>query len=112
MQKILLLLNSNLLLVKNKHLQKRKKTKKQTKQQKQQQQQKQKQNKKKTKRKNKQAKIIKNLIHSIPSSKKLRDIYLHYASINTLPESFFFLALTVACRNYSPKHMMTRDICG
>ena len=110
MQKILLLLNSNLLLVKNKHLQKRKKTKKQTKQQKQQQQQKQ--NKKKTKRKNKQAKIIKNLIHSIPSSKKLRDIYLHYASINILPESFFFLALTVACRNYSPKHMMTRDICG
>ena len=110
MQKILLLLNSNLLFVKNKHLQKRKKTKKQTKQQKQQQQQKQ--NKKKTKRKNKQAKIIKNLIHSIPSSKKLRDIYLHYASINILPESFFFLALTVACRNYSPKHMMTRDICG
>ena len=110
MQKILLLLNSNLLLVKNKHLQKRKKTKKQTKQQKQQQQQKQ--NKKKTKRKNKQAKIIKNLIHSIPSSKKLRDIYLHYASINILPESFFSLALTVACRNYSPKHMMTRDICG
>ena len=110
MQKILLLLNSSLLLVKNKHLQKRKKTKKQTKQQKQQQQQKQ--NKKKTKRKNKQAKIIKNLIHSIPSSKKLRDIYLHYASINILPESFFSLALTVACRNYSPKHMMTRDICG
>ena len=111
MQKILLLLNSNLLLVKNKHLQKRKKNKKANKTTKTATTTKTKQ-KKKTKRKNKQAKIIKNLIHSIPSSKKLRDIYLHYASINILPESFFFLALTVACRNYSPKHMMTRDICG
>ena len=49
----------------------------------------------KTKRKNKQTK--KNLMYSIDSWEKLRDVYLHYTSINIFAESFFFLALAKAC---------------